>query len=1193
MDRQNTIRLLDDTFGNDFDMGLFLKFVKELFKKFNINQKTLTVWEEYEEFIDSFQAVGTYTDASRHTIDVLVVKLKKTSSRDRARTMQRNFIAKYLRYLQKDSALVVFYGDDPQDWRFSFVKLEYQIQRIGSEKGKVIEIPTPVKRSSFLVGKNEPNHTCKSQFVNILMQDDTNPTLEDIESAFSIDKITKEFFIEYKELYSELKKVLDDLIKKNIDIRREFDDKAISTIDFTKKLLGQIVFIYFLQKKGWLGVEKDTKSGKFRDWGSGPKNFLRRLFERKNYGNFFNDVLEPLFYEALATERDDDYYSRFECKIPFLNGGLFEPINDYNWREIDLLLGNKIFEKILDTFDRFNFTVKEDEPLEKEVAIDPEMLGKVFENLIEYNIRKGQGAYYTPREIVHYMCQQSLINYIETNTGIAREDIEKFIQLADFALDILINVSDEEHKLPKSIQENYCKIDDLLKNIKIVDPAVGSGAFPVGMMNEIVKARSILSMFFSDDKQEERTNYNLKREAIENCLYGVDIDSSAVDIAKLRFWLSLIVDETDMKNIKPLPNLDHKIMCGNSLLEEFEGIKLFDERLLGEIKNDFSFEIKQIDNKISQLYKEKGEISRGKKKGSIKDIEREIKKLEKSKKDIKNKPKENERNLTLREVSERKIKESQKKLRELRELQKKFFNEQNRKLKKQFRDDIERIEWELITETLKEQGNEEAMKKLQQYKKNKSKPFFLWKLYFAEVFQRENPGFDVVIANPPYIKEYVNREVFDGLHDSPYYQGKMDIWYFFACKSIDLMRDNGVLTFIAQNNWVTSYGASILRNKVIKETKIINLINFGDYKIFETGIQTMIMIFQHDDTSNNYTFDMRRIIGKETTFQDVLDLLNYKKNVKNEYLSPSVNRELLTDKTLTFSNTLVEPLIQKMIKLSNFKLTEKEVANGIHHHHDLLNKERQKILGGNFKIGDGIFVLSDEEKKKLNLSRKELELIKPSYTTGELFRYYANPKNKEWVIYTDSKFKNPRQIVSYPNIKKHLDKFKEVITSDNKPYGLHRSREEYFFKGEKIIAVRKCIVPSFTYTNFDSYVSATFYIIKSSRINLKYLTGLLNSKLIEFWLRNKGKMQGNNYQIDKEPLLDIPIINPLQNQQKPFIQLIDQILAITKDDDYLDNPEKQAKVKKLEKEIDQLVYKLYELTLEEIEIVENFMKEND
>src|SRR3989338_2741586 len=702
MDQRTTIKLLDDTFNHDFDLQRFSQFVKELFNKFTFTQKSWSVWQEYQDYIESYQLLGSYHDNSKKTVDVLVVKLKKTTSRDRARTMQRNFIAKYLSNAEKDAALVAFYGDDPQDWRFSFVKMEYQLVKDG-EKVKVSKELTPAKRYSFLVGVNEPNHTCRRQFLSLVMEEEVSPSLEEIEKAFSIDNVTKEFFSEYKELFLKLKESLERVLESDKRVKKEFEEKNIYSVDFAKKLLGQVVFIYFLQKKGWFGVTKD-KSGAFNHWGTGPKNFLRRLFDKEivHYDNFFNDILEPLFYEALATERDDDYYSRFNCKIPFLNGGLFEPINDYDWAGTAIVLDNAIFENIFSVFDRFNFTVKEDEPLEKEVAVDPEMLGKVFENLLDVTDRKSKGAFYTPREIVHYMCQQSLINYLETNSGILREDIEKFIQLGDLALAQIIKEQEqvkkygktydvnENYSFPTSIKQNHQLVDKLLKEIKVVDPAVGSGAFPVGMMNEIVKARSILSIYF----KEARNDYDLKRETIENCLYGVDIESSAVDIAKLRFWLTLIVDELDMKNIKPLPNLDHKIMCGNSLLEEFEGKKLFDEKLLGEVKKDYAKDLSEIGNKIKKLYDSyEGD-----------DFEKELEKLEKERRKIEIEAKKDKvsSQATLDDSISKRIKESQRKLRELKELQQKFFNEQNMKLKKQLRDEIDKLEWGLVEETLKE-----------------------------------------------------------------------------------------------------------------------------------------------------------------------------------------------------------------------------------------------------------------------------------------------------------------------------------------------------------------------------------------------------------------------------------------------------------------------------------------------------------
>jgi len=353
----------------------------------------------------------------------------------------------------------------------------------------------------------------------------------------------------------------------------------------------------------------------------------------------------------------------------------------------------------------------------------------------------------------------------------------------------------------------------------------------------------------------------------------------------------------------------------------------------------------------------------------------------------------------------------------------------------------------------------------------------------------------------------------------------------------------------------------------------------------------MVMSFKKDNNAKFYSFDYRKLNGQNLKFDDVISILSKNENQNTEYLHPKIIRDKFIGKKLTFNNSQIEAILNKILQKSNFKLDpNKEVANGIHHHHDKINNNRSKVLGNRFKIGAGIFVLSDNEKKELNLNNKELEIVKPAYTTKELNRWYTNSENEEWVIYTDSSFKNKKKIEDYPKIKKHLYQFKKVITSDNKPYGLHRSRDEYFFKGEKIISARKCAKPSFTYVDFDSYVSATFYIVKTKRLNQKYLVSLLNSNLIVFWLKHKGKMQGNNFQIDKEPIIDLPIIKVPDNQQKPFINLVNQILAITKSSDYLQNPDKQDKVKKLEAEIDQLVYKLYDLTEEEIAIVEGKIK---
>lgn len=651
MDRNSAKTLITNTLCNKFDKTQYRNFIVNFLDGIDEN-KVFTcgnayVPEAFRDYITSYGRFGKYTDKNNETIEVLWVSLKKDTSLDRARTVQRNFVAWYLNggrggQLRKN-ALVAFYNEDRNDWRFSFVKLDTALIQDDKGKIKIVNNFTPAKRFSFLVGEFEPNHTAQSRLVSLLEKD--YPTLDEIEEAFNVEKVSKEFFENYKELFLQLTEDLKN-IRENEPSQRinaEFTLKSISDADFCKKLLGQLVFLYFIQKKGWLGVARDKK------WGEGDKQFLRHTFERAiNEGkNFFNDYLEPLFYNALANgERDDNWFGELDCKIPFLNGGLFERYHDYDWINTDIVFDNTIFSNnkktkngdigtgILDVFDRYNFTVKEDEPLEKEVAVDPEMLGKVFENLLEVQDRKSKGAFYTPREIVHYMCQESLINYLCTELGInednnnisdstnlTKQDIEDFIhhsdkisQLENIATDKENENSKYKHIFSDSIKNNAKAIDKALEDIKICDPAIGSGAFPVGMLNEIVRARIALveSGFLPEAKK--RTTYEYKRQAIQNSIYGVDIESGAVEIAKLRLWLSLVVDEEDIENIKALPNLDYKIVCGNSLL----GVErnLFNDTLfkqLEELKPQFFNETrksekrrlkKQIDATIKELTKD-------------------------------------------------------------------------------------------------------------------------------------------------------------------------------------------------------------------------------------------------------------------------------------------------------------------------------------------------------------------------------------------------------------------------------------------------------------------------------------------------------------------------------------------------------------------------------------------------------------
>ena len=987
---------------------------------------------------------------------------------------------------QFSCAFMLFhYEDDTRwDWRFTYCR------KSGNK-----EETTDSKRYTFLLG---PGQSCRTATDNFMALYDKRASLEikDIEEAFNVEALSKEFFGKYKAQYEAFVNYMvdptngmrQDFIDTDFDHTgmaadkiRDREEKPIR--DYVKKLLGRIVFLHFLQKKGWLGVPAG------REWGEGDRDFMLMLFKNateRQKENFLDDILEDLFAEGLDRNRSDkgDLYDTEvngigKCRIPYLNGGLFER------DELDKKSSHfpaAYFDSLLTMLSQYNFTIDENDPNDAEVGVDPEMLGRIFENLLEDN--KDKGAFYTPKEIVQYMCRESLIVYLQTDQKEEdKECIRQFVTTHDAAL--LGDLKED--------------IDQKLIDVKICDPAIGSGAFPMGLLRELFFCRSAIEPNIVENAA------NIKRHIIQNNIYGVDIERGAVDIARLRFWLSLIVDE---KSPEALPNLDFKIMQGNSLLEQYKGADLatMTEKKVGAGQGVTIFD-------------------------SMLDVYRK----------------------------------------NLRDKLTEYYACPEHDKKVQLRKDIA----DIVKKELSEQGINIDFGDIDMSANNQ---FFLWHTWFHDVFSRPSKeGFDIVIGNPPYVKEYVNRHAFDGFREtSPYYMGKMDLWYGFACHGIDLLCQSGHLCFIAQNNWTTSAGAKKMRNKIVEDACILQMIDFNTYMVFENAdIQTMIMLFEKNQTADNYGLDYR-IMTEDATKEDMLALLN-RQICRNTYRIQKFSRTNYANKLFTFSENDV---IFEKISENKVFLQDDEIAQGIVFPQDFLDKKGAAKLENRLPIGSGIFGLSNDEKDKLNLSDNEKSIIKPYFTTEQIGRYYTIPSNSKWLIYTDSSFKRANSMDDYPHIKAHLDQFIDIFTSDNKPYGLHRSRKEKFFQGEKIISLRKCVErPCFSYSDFDCYVTQTFFSIKTTRWNMKFLTGVLNSKLVAFWLRHKGKMQGSNYQVDKEPLQGTPLPLIDLSLQQPIIDLVDAILTKKKQ-----SP--QADILDLENTIDYHVYNLYGLSDNEIKIVE-------
>ena len=1042
---------------------------------------------------------------------------------------------------QFSCAFMLFhYEDDTRwDWRFTYCR------KSGNK-----EESTDSKRYTFLLG---PGQSCRTATENFMALYEKRDLLEikDIENAFNVEALSDEFFGKYKAFYEQFVNYMVDpdnemrqyFIDINFDqsgmtpkMIRNREEKPIR--DYIKKLLGRIVFLHFLQKKGWLGVPANG------EWGNGDHDFMLKLFENASEAqkaNFLDEILEPLFSEALdndRSQRNDCFDTKVEgfrnVRIPYLNGGLFER-DDMD--EIPSQFPSAFFHDLLTMLSQYNFTIDENDPNDAEVGVDPEMLGRIFENLLEDN--KDLGVYYTPKEIVNYMCRESLIAYLQTD----QEDLDKE------CIRQFVYTHDSEH-----LGDHAAIINKKLKEVKICDPAIGSGAFPMGMLREIFYCRSAIEPSIMDNAAD------IKRHIIQNNIYGVDIERGAVEIARLRFWLSLIVDE---KTPVTLPNLDFKIMQGNSLLESFHGIDLShltdlsteipvfepQRNLFGEVENP-EMKISFIPN--DDLIEFKKRLAKYFKTSDHKErlsLRKEIATFIKNQISI---------------VMDLKIMQCQRIIQDLGD------NYSN--LKKKQIVALEKTRTNL-------QIYKDAISQLESIQEQNSE-YFLWHTWFNDVFSRPSKeGFDIVIGNPPYIKEYTNREAFNGFREiSPYYMGKMDLWYGFACHGLDMAnKDSGILCFIAQNNWTTSAGAKLFRQKLVSECRIVQMLDFNDYMVFgnNASIQTMVMLFANDKGSDNYSIDYRHLKAGATR-HDMLDMLRVKSSDMIEYLTPVFNRESFNNRFITFSKA---DSILKKISQGKLHLDDSEIAQGIVFPQDFLNKKGQMKLGHHC-VGDGIFGLTNEELYNLHLSAKEQELIKPYYTSDQINRYFVRKdSNSLWMIYTDSSFKDIRKMENYPSIKKHLDQFEPVLTSDNKPYGLHRARNEEFFKGEKILSLRKCVDrPSFTYSNFSCYVTQTYFVIQTNRWNQKFLTGLLNSRLIAFWLKNKGKMQGSNYQVDKDPLINIPLPKPDVDQDQ-IIRIVD--IIISKLSKSLDSD-----ILREESKINELVYQIYGLTDEEIRIIE-------
>ena len=643
---------LRNLFQSSFNLAQWYSFLQHFFNASELKEKPERIIENTS---DEGYYLGNIDTTDSYRIGLFQYNITKGSVANK-RVGLRNLVKSFINptWGEFDAALVVF--DSGDHWRLSF---------ICDIKGEA----TSPKRYTYVFGSDDLLYRTPIERFNFLKK--KGISFENLKTAFSVEALSDEFFDKYREQYADFiqyitgkrfvkvgskweEKVLGE---PNAALMQAFDHNEKKIRDYVKKMMGRITFLHFLQRKGWM---------------CGDLNYMQNMFENSAYKNdYLDSVLEPLFFgilntkpaerEALFTDYGWDKSLLNEWKdIPYLNGGLFERDEE---DEPESRFPADYFKRLFQFFSEYNFTIDENDPNDAEVGVDPEMLGKIFENLLEDN--KDKGAFYTPKEIVRYMCQESLIAYLETNTSVAKDKIRQFVLSPEEGVADI-----PENKKPKLLAA--------LEEVKICDPAIGSGAFPMGLLNELLHCREVLS-------GEHYDRAEIKKSIIQNNIYGVDIEKGAVDIARLRFWLSIVVDE---ETPSPLPNLDYKIMQGNSLIESFMGVNL----------SKLTYE--------KEYKKDKGEISLF----------------------------DDEKNRLQKTVSH---------------LLSSYYSCSDHDKKVKLQQEIsETINKQLEAQAY----NPEILRELRAINLAENNKFFLWHTWFSDVFNRDDKeGFDIVIGNPPYI----------------------------------------------------------------------------------------------------------------------------------------------------------------------------------------------------------------------------------------------------------------------------------------------------------------------------------------------------------------------------------------------------------------------------------------------------------
>ncbi len=785
----------------------------------------------------------------------------------RNRIALRQLVARCIDEVSAHAVLAFFVQPGVPAYRLTYAARE---SVLGADL-KVETRETATKRYTYVLGPGETRRTAAQRLAGLAENRD-KAKWKDITDAFSVEKLNDEFFKTYKQHYQAFcKHLLDSDAPTSVfhlklrGLKDKELDRALKPVrDFIKRLLGRLVFLHFLQKKRWLGCPADRT-----DWTLGDPDFIQTWFaKRSGSGSFYRDFLVPLFYDALNNnDRRQSVFAPTGTRVPYLNGGLFErelvPESGHKPLEVEKLdLPDPLFAGLLDFLGQYNFTIDENDPDDHEIGIDPEMLGHVFENLLEDN--KDKGAYYTPKAIVQYMCQQSLIHYLHSHfpdDPAAPAEIERLIRF--------------KNPIDPKAARNWLtlhahRLEQLLDDVKVCDPAIGSGAFPIGLLQEIYWTKLTLHPGMNRAKA--------KRDIIQKSIYGVDIDAGAVEIARLRCWLALIVEE---EQPRPLPNLDFKIMQGDSLLESFEGIPL--DQLMPSVRPLYEQAVKQKELDLGSVVREKLQLEL---------TEEDRQRFAKLLSDYFPCEDPAEKNRLHAEIDTFVLKHldfnvDQFLRREEAELTRlrKSTDEEWKKAKgyKPTAREARRIKT-LETDI---RANRARKAKLHDLAEIPERPYFLWHLFFQNAFRCG--GFDIVIGNPPYGRILKREHEFFVAERYPAFSSTRDVFVAFVERAIDLAKSAGCITFIIPTAWLG--GAGYSRFRIELSTLAVQEIVVLPFDIFkEVYVDTLILRVMKSPASTShevrtYSFPKRAKVSEISISQwDRISLERWRQNPETKFI---------------------------------------------------------------------------------------------------------------------------------------------------------------------------------------------------------------------------------------------------------------------------------------------------------------------